>query len=387
MVLLVNQHTVPVFLDIVNAFAVAKKNPVLFTGHVEKGSRPFSPAVQIKKSIAYNRKSAFSRFFTWLIFTFHYTLYLSVCRKPELILVATNPPLTPIITACIATLRKIPFYILLYDLYPEALFQAGFVTNKNIVFKIWARVNWWMFRHAKSTFTLSESMREATRHYVRCREKIQVIHNWADASYIHPIEKNDNPFITKHRLYNKFVVLYSGNMGLTHDLESLVEAAVKLKEESRLVFVLIGDGGKKKKLEKLVSQTKPGNVLFLPFQDEKDFPYAMAAADVGVVTLGVGAGGISVPSKTYVNLAAGLCLLSIAPKSSELSRLVEDYDAGLAIEPGRPDEVATVIRALMKNEERLEYHKRKSLEAAQFFTPDNAYQYVKATSIPIAVTA
>lgn len=379
MVLLVNQHTVPIFSDIANAYADRGKKVVLFTGHIEKGGRPLSSEIRIKKSIRYNRKSSLSRFITWMIFTAHYAFYLTFCRKPELILVATNPPLTPVVSAPIAALRRIPLYIVLYDLYPEALFQAGMVDSKNIAFRIWARINRWMFNRTAGVFTLSESMKEAASRYLRPDKEVSVISNWADTSYVHPIDKTLNPFIKEHGLENKFVVLYSGNMGLTHDLESLIKAAVLLKEERRLIFVLIGDGGKRRNLQDLVSKTNPGNVLFLPFQDENNFPQAMAAADLGVVTLGVGAEGISVPSKTYVNFAAGLCLLSIAPASSELCRLIRENDAGMICEPGHPEQVAEAIRILMNDEQRLNYYKDRALEASASFTPVNAYQYVDQT--------
>lgn len=376
MVLLINQHTVPIFIDVVNAFAESGKKTVLFTGHIEKGGRPLSPAVQRITSISYDRKNTVRRFFSWVVFTMHYSLYLLTCQKPDVILVTTNPPLAPIVTAFICSLRKLPFQILLYDLYPDALFQAGLVEDKSPVFQIWQRINRWVFAKASTIFTLSESMKLAGARYVDDTGKFKVIFNWADTSYVHPIPKGENEFIKRHKLNNQFVVLYSGNMGLTHDLESLILAADILRSVPNLKFVLIGDGGKRKFLTKLAIEKELGNVLFLPYQDVDIFPLAMAAADIGVVTLGLGAEGISVPSKTYVNLAAGACVLSIAPKNSELNRLIQETQAGVVCEPGHPEEVANNIRLLMEDTYLLNHHKSKALGAAQLFTPRNAHQYV-----------
>lgn len=386
MVLLVNQHTVPVFLDIANAFASAGSKTVLFTGYIEQGGRPLSASVHLKKSISYNRKSTVSRFFSWLAFAFHYAFYLLTCRRPEVVLVSTNPPLAPVITAVISRWRKIPYQVLLYDLYPEALFQAGLVKRRNPIFRFWQRINPWIFKGAQKIFTLSDSMKDAASGYIADPGKVKVIYNWADTSYVHPVEKSTNDFIRQHRLENKFVVLYAGNMGLTHDLESLIEAAHLLKDLPDLQFVFIGDGGKRRALQNLVRERALGNVVFLPYQDERNFPLAMAAADVGVVTLGSGAEGISVPSKTYINLAAGVCLLSIAPKNSELSRLVREYEAGQICEPGNPQEVAGFIKTLMANPGLLNHYKRKAVEAAAFFTPDNAYEYIAETRVRQTVT-
>lgn len=377
MVLLVNQHTVPIFTDIANAYADSGFKVVLFSGHIERGGCPLSSSVKYKKSIAYSRRSTITRFFSWLVFSIHYAFYSLTCRKPTLIMVVTNPPLAPIITACISRLRKIPYHILVYDLYPEAIFQAGLVHNRNILFRLWQRINLWVFKGANKIFTLSESMKNAASKYVDQPEKIKVIYNWADTSYIHPVVKSENAFVIEHGLQNKFVVLYAGNMGLTHDLESLIEAAALLQEEPDLIFILIGDGGKRKSLENIAKAKSLQNVLFLPYQDEKYFPLAMASADIGVVTLGSGAEGISVPSKTYINLAAGLCLLAIAPESSELSRLITEHHAGLICEPGDAEKVASALRILLSDESLINQYKQNALRASSHFTSENAYEYVK----------
>ena len=386
MVLLVNQHIVPVFSDIVNAFAERGRGPILFAGHIEKGGKPLSARIEIRRSTRYNRASSFSRFVTWLLFTIHYSFYLAFCRKPEFVLVTTNPPLAPIVTAWISKLRNIPFYILLYDLYPEAMLQADVVKEGNLIFHIWMKLNRSMFKNARHIFTLSESMKRAAGKYLTSDEKIRVISNWADTSFIHPVPKASNPFVKAHGLMGKFVVLYSGNMGLTHDLESLVEAAGKVRDLQQVVFVLIGDGGKRRILEQLARSNKMDNVLFLPHQDENNFPLAMASADVGVVTLGNGAEGISVPSKTYVNLAAGLCLLGIAPGASELNRIIREHKVGFVCEPGRADEIERTIRLLFNDRELLQYHKDNALKASRFFTSEKAYEYVNQTGSSLRVT-
>lgn len=355
---------------------------MLFTGHVETGGKPLSEKVKVVKSFAYRRKNPSSRLLSWLSFTIHYSFYLFRWKRPERILVVTNPPIAPVITALIARIRCIPFYILIFDLYPDALLQAGFVENKNFLFRIWNRINPWVFNNAEKIFTLSESMKEAVLKYMPDhRSNVKVIHNWADVNYIRPIPKSENLFLQKHSLSGKKIILYSGNMGLTHDLESLVGAAEILRSQNDWCFVLIGDGGKKKLLQHLVSSKKLDNVIFLPYQDNVDFPLAMAAADIGVVTLGRGAEGISVPSKTYINLAAGLCLLAIAPKNSELSRLIDLHQAGIICEPGDAMGVAEAIESLLSQETLLNNYKANAVKASSHYTSANAMQYVKEVTI------
>ena len=382
MVLLVNQHTVPIFTDIANAFADEGEKTILFTGHIEKGGKPLSSNVRVIQSIGYNRSSSARRMLTWIVFSVHYFFYLLACRKPSRILVVTNPPLVPFVTALVSRWRNIRYDIVLYDLYPEALVQAQLLKDRHLLFRIWQKLNFWMFRNANTVFTLSESMKAAVDVYLPGQsQKIKVIHNWADTSYIHPILRTENAFVKTYRLENKTVVLYAGNMGLTHDLESVMEAAELLRHIPHLLFLFIGDGGKRLGLQKLAEKKSLNNVLFLPYQDSKNFPMAMAAADIGVVTLGAGAEGISVPSKTYVNLAAGVCVLAIAPASSELSRLIHEHEAGIVCVPGNAEKVAESIKELVENPMRLNKYKQNAIKASTLYTPENAKAYIRESHL------
>ena len=378
MVLLVNQHTVPIFTDIANAFAEDGHETVLFTGHIEEGGKPLSQKIKVLRSIPYNRKSSISRLLTWMIFSFHYFFFLLWCRKPSRIIVVTNPPIAPLVTSMVSRWRRIPFYVVLYDLYPEALVQASLLKANAFLYKVWQRQNGKMFRNAEKIFTLSESMKAASMVYSKDDpEKISVIHNWADTTYIKPVPKSENAFVKWYGLENKTVILYAGNMGLTHDLESLIGAAEILQSVEDLIFLFIGDGGKRRALEELKKVKSLRNILFLPYQDEKNFPLAMAAADIGVVTLGRGAEGISVPSKTYINFAAGVCLLAIAPGSSELSRLVLGHQAGLVCEPGDSSKVAAAIKLLLESPIKVNTYKQNALKASALYTPENSKQYIR----------
>ncbi len=376
MILLVNQFITPVFLDVANAFAQARKKVLLFTGSIDAGNTEINSAIRIVNSVRYRRRSKWSRLASWMFFTLHLAVHLIFHKRPKSILVVTNPPLGPWLVYHYAKWKKISYYLLVYDLYPEALDQGGFASSQSMIYKKWKSVNFKVFQGAEKVFTLSDSMKEAVARYVN-PDSIKVISNWVDPSYIQPLPKESNPFIRKYSLEGKIVVLYSGNMGFTHDLESLVEAALLLQEEKSLRLILIGEGGKRARLEELCRKKGIKNVLFLPYQNSTDFPLAMAAADIGVVTLGVGAEGISVPSKTYVNMAAGLCLLTIAPKNSELSRIVEEHKIGLISEPGNPVKVAEHIRFLHLHPDKLKEFKTNSRLTAYLFTPRMAFEYVK----------
>lgn len=377
MVVLVNQLTIPVFLDVANAIAKSGKPVTLFTGKVEESHTSLFPGIQVVHSIAYRRRSLLSRMITWSIFALQLWVYLMFKRGMKHILVVTNPPLAPIVVSWIARWRKIPYTVLVYDLYPEALSQAGVSSERNWIFTRWKKINPSVFNPARSLITLSESMKAALKPYVATPDRIQIIPNWVETAYIKPVAKTQNPFLTRYGLHDKMVVLYSGNMGLTHDLESLLAAAALVRDHARIFFVMVGDGAKRAKLLAMKESTQLENVLFLPYQSVHDFPYAMAAADIGVVTLGVGAEGISVPSKTYINMAAGACLLTIAPRGSELNRLVETYQCGYICEPRKPQAIAAFLITMLKDQGQLARFKENARKASLHFGSENANRYVE----------
>lgn len=376
-ILCVNQSTGPLFIDVVNAFSDAGHEVALFSGKVQEGGPSLNREVSVIRGPAYNRKNLASRLFTWLWFSILYAGYLACCKKPDMILVVTNPPLAPFITWLIARTRHIPYHVLVYDLYPEVLVHSGILHESSRVCRVWKKLNVEMFGSARKVFTLGNSMLDAVSHYV-AGQKIQVIHNWADSDYIKPVPRAENPFIRRHKLDDKKIVLYSGNMGLTHDLESVIEAASTLKHLKNLQFIMIGEGGKRGRLEEMARGHGLTNALFLPFQDAESFPYAMAAADIGIVTLGDGFGGSAVPSKTYTIMAAGVCLLAITPEASEVSRLVMEYRIGRVCDPGNPSLVASTIEELINNDDLLQSYKKNSRRAAELFTSANAKEYVSA---------
>ena len=115
-------------------------------------------------------------------------------------------------------------------------------------------------------------------------------------------------------MQNKFIVQYSGNIGVTHNVETLIEIAELLKDNTDILFQIIGRGPRKSKLENLVKEKNLPNCVFLPFQTDDMFPYSLSAADVGVVILDETTSKGSVPSKSYNLMSYGIPSLYIASR-------------------------------------------------------------------------
>ena len=370
----INQYTNPLLIDIINVFQKKGTKVRLLTGEINKSSAEIDDRIAIRMLNKYNRKSTFTRLFSWLLFTVRVFFILGFGSKKNKLFIVTNPPLVPFIGLIFHKLFKQKYYLLIYDIYPDALANFGFVRTGSPVYKIWARLNRPLLQSACQVFTISHLMAEQLKKYEPDCDP-EVIFNWADTSFIKPIDKAQNEFAKIHRQINKLTVMYSGNLGITHDIESLVKAAVLLREEDHIEFLIIGDGAKKALLKDIITKEALQNVKLLPFQEADMYRYAIATADIGVVTLDNGAESVSIPSKTYYIMASGAAFLAIAPLQSELSRLVNKYDFGAIIPPGNDRAIADYILSLSKDQGKLLQFKRRSRAASDDFTNKNAYLY------------
>ena len=372
-ILFANQSSGYLMIDIVNAFARSGKygKIELFAGEIN--IRPSVPdsSVHVIKTIKYDKINIFKRLCTWIGAFVH--LLLVVWRRGkdcELFLVS-NPPLNvfiPLFT------RKL-YSILIYDLYPDSLISQGFAKKTSFLVKWWSNVNKKVLGKAHNVFTISDDMRQAVAQYVD-KEKIQVVYNWAHNEHLKPIPKHQNTFIDEHGLQGKIIVLYSGNMGMTHDIDVIVDVAEKIKQRNDIRFLFIGDGAKKPIIEQKIKDYGLDNCLVLPFQPLEVLPYSMGAADIAVVTTDANQTGLSVPSKTYSYLSTGAILLCLADKESELGRMVKENQIGMCFNRNDLKQMVEFIESMADNPEKVSHYKTNSRRLSQAYTPENANRYV-----------
>jgi glycosyltransferase involved in cell wall biosynthesis len=169
--------------------------------------------------------------------------------------------------------------------------------------------------------------------------------------------------------------MYSGNMGATHAVEKIADLAAGLKNNLGFGFFAIGDGAKRAQLEKLKDDHKLTNLKLLPYQTIEMLPYSLACADVGIVTLSAGAEDLSVPSKSYNLLAAGVALMVIASPKSELAGIVEKYKCGVHFEEHETGKMINFLQQIQHDSSMLLQMKNNARDASFQFTPANAHKY------------
>ena len=264
----------------------------------------------------------------------------------DVVLVTTAPPFLPVITYLANLLLGTPYVCLLYDLYPDIAVELGVVDTHHPIARIWRLINRLVWRRAEDIIVLSPSMEQ--RIVQSCpdvADKITVIHSWSNASQIVPLPKEENWFAQKHSLVEPFTVVYSGNMGRCHDIDTLFEAACLLQEEP-IVFVCIGGGAKRELLKADIASQGLKNFKFLPYQEKSVLPYSLTASDLSLVSVAAGMESLVAPSKLYPAMAAGRPIAAICPLGSYLGPLLAEAHCGEAFDNGDSRQLAAYIRQL-----------------------------------------
>lgn len=262
----------------------------------------------------------------------------------------TDPPLLFVMGPWVRWIKKTRFVCWSQDLYPDVAVELGVLSRKSLLTSFWRWLAGWALRRADLVIAIGEAMKERLVAKGVAVERIAVVHNWADGEKLKPVAPETNPFLEPHGLQDKFVVMYSGNFGLSHEFATVLAGTKLLKDHQDVVFVFIGEG---KQFEKVKAEAAGLRVLFLPFQPEEELSNSLSAASVQLVSLKAGLEGILVPSKFYGAMAVARPIIFVGPERSEVARVIGEAQCGFRVEPGDAKGfAATVLRLKATNGER-----------------------------------
>ena len=253
--------------------------------------------------------------------------------RPNVVVALTDPPIVGLAAWLSGRRFRAPFVMAFKDLFPEVTALLPDFHSDRIDGAL-QRVNQFLVRRADVNVALGQTMRRRLIENKGAPEgKTIIIPDWADTTAIAPGSK-DNAFARAHGLASKFVVMHSGNIGLSQSLETIIDAAALLRHLPDLEFVFQGDGVKKPDLEAQARRLGLDNVRFLPFAPKAALGESFAAADIFIVSLQRGLAGYIVPSKLYGILASGRPYVAAVEESCEVASITTTHECGLVAEPG-----------------------------------------------------
>jgi glycosyltransferase involved in cell wall biosynthesis len=229
------------------------------------------------------------------------------------------------------------------DLNPDQAIITGAVRSTALSARLLERANHAAAHHSRAVIALDPFMAARVRHRWQLDGNLAVLPPWPHEDHISPIPHSENPFRTRHNLQGKRVVMYSGNLSPVHPVDTILQAAFELREDPRLVFVFIGEGGQKAAIEAAIRRHGLERVLLLPYQPLAELRYSLSAADAHLVSMGTDMVGIVHPCKVYGAMAAARPVLYLGPRESHIGDLLVRFDIGWQVEHG---DVAGAVAAL-----------------------------------------
>ena len=273
-------------------------------------------------------------------------------KDVDCIYLASTPPIQGLLGAFIKKFRGIPFVYNLQDIFPDSLYNNGLANKGGILWKIGRVIENFTYKHADKIIVISEDFKKNIMAKGVSEEKIVVVYNWVDQNAVVNIDRENNKLFDKYNLdRSKFYIEYSGNIGLSQNMDMLLEVMEDLQDNyPDINLVLVGEGAYKAQVEKIVADKQLKNVVMLPFQPYEDISYVFSLGDVGLVISKPGTGAASVPSKTWSIMSASRPVLANFDEN-ELKDILAGNECGIFTKAGDKEAFKQSIITLYENRE------------------------------------
>lgn len=368
--IMLNQMAGPLFRELAEDLApLYVSGCVLVTGHPDTLARKNGKDCNlvIKPAPKHNRSSKFQRVRSWLQYVLFISKYVLLAKAGDGILVVSNPPILGGWVWLLTRFKRVPYAVLVYDIHPEVLIRLGALKKDSFVVNLWYSMNRLVYKNANVVITIGKRMADLLNAQLPIgTPDVVIVPIWVDVNIIKPISRDKNPYALNFiKSSDEFVVLYSGNMGSSHDIDSMLMAALTLRNIKKIKFLFIGEGDKYKDVEGFIKKHRLTNVALFPFQPESMIKYTLTLADVSLVSLDQGMEDLMVPSKSFYYLASGSAVVAIANKNSELSDLLEQRACGVLVPPGDSNTLAETLKSLEENPKKVDRMKNNARQLAE----------------------
>lgn len=259
-------------------------------------------------------------------------------KNIDLIYVASTPPTQGALAALIKKIKRVPFVYNLQDIFPDSLVGTGLAKKDGFLWKIGRIVENFTYKNSDKIIVISQDFKKNIMTKGVPEDKIIVVYNWVDQNAVKDIPRSENKLFDKYNLdRNKFYVTYNGNIGLTQNMDMLLEVAKALEANEDIQFVLVGNGAYIEQVKQIMADRNISNVHLLPFQPYEDISHVFSLGDVSLVISKPGVGENSVPSKTWSIMSASRPVLANFDEN-ELKSIIADNNCGIFTKAG--DKVA-----------------------------------------------
>ena len=298
----------------------------------------------------FGKSSILSRVFDFALFYLAATWKAIWLKKHDVSICFTTPPFIALLGRFLRLIKGTRMIYWVMDLYPDLPVACGVMKPKSIPTRFFEAVNQYCLRSANAVVVLGRCMHDRVIAKKISPEQVTIIGVWADENEIRPTDRSENSYRKQWDIGDRFLVMYSGNFGLGHDVETFLGAAKLLKCDDRIRFAFVGGGKKKTIVNRRVQEQGLSNCFIADYQPREKLGELLTAADIQLVTLLEGIEGIMVPCKLFGIMSSGRPAIFIGSSSSEISRVIEESDCGLTVKQGDSRSLVAAIQSYADGE-------------------------------------
>lgn len=288
------------------------------------------------------------RYFLGEFILLHYCMW----KKYDVAFVDSTPPIQGLKMPLIKWLKRKPTIYNVQDIFPDSLVGTGLTHEGSLIWKIGRIVEKITYRYADKIIVISEDFKKNIMAKGVPEDKIVVVYNWVDQNKVVDVPREENKLFDVYGLdRSKFYITYNGNIGLTQNMDMLLDVAKELQEEYEDIhFVLVGNGAYLDEVKRKVADQQLENVHLLPFQPYEDISHVFSLGDASLVISKPGVGANSVPSKTWSIMSASRPVLANFDEN-ELKTIIENNHCGIFTKAGDKDAFKESILTLYNHRE------------------------------------
>ena len=284
-------------------------------------------------------------------------------RNCNVMFLTSTPPILGLVASFVKIFRGIPFVYNLQDIFPDSLVGTSLTKKGSLLWKIGRVVENFTYKHADKIIVISEDFKKNIMAKGVPEDKIEVVYNWVDQNAVVHVDRSENKLIGKYNIDpTKFYIEYSGNIGLTQNMDMLLDVMKDLKTSyPEIGLILVGEGAYRQQVEEIVKRDSLTNVIMLPFQPYEDISHVFSLGDVGIIISKPGVGSNSVPSKTWSIMSASRPVLANFDEN-EIKSILSDNNCGIFTKAGDKDAFKNAIIKLYENRDLCKEYGRNGRE-------------------------
>ena len=282
-------------------------------------------------------------------------LHHLLCDKYDVAFIDSTPPIQGLKLPIVRLFRKCPVVYNAQDLFPDTLSGTGLAKKGGLLWKIGSWVARVTFNNTDKIIAISEDIkRTLVEEKGIPADKVVVVYNWVDSDAVVPIAKEENPLFEEFGLNReKFHVVYAGNLGNAQNINIVVDAAARLRDNENVEFVVFGSGGLESDIRARIETEGLKNLRLLPLQPVERVKYVYSLGDVCLVSCKEGLGGSAMPSKTWSILSCGRPVLANFDEG-ELQMILTKNQFGVFTKAGDLEGFVEAISQLAAEPEKCE---------------------------------